>query len=61
MQRKFSSCRKVQKSCNEHRDIVKNASLALYTINNDVMRMKVLKVKVAHRVSKFTIPSADPP
>ena len=41
VQRKFSSCRKVQKSCNEHRDIVKNASLALYTINNDVMRMKV--------------------
>ena len=29
VQRKFSRCRKVQKSCNEHRDLFKNASLAL--------------------------------
>ena len=60
MQRKFPRCRKVQKSCNEHRDLFKNASLTLYTIYNDVMSMKVQKVKVVHRVSKFTIPSTDP-
>ena len=60
VQRKLSRCRKVQKSCNEHRDLFKNASLALYTIYNDVMSMKVYKVKVAHRESKFTIPSTDP-
>ena len=40
VQRKFSRCRKVQKSCNKHRDPFKNASLALYTIYNDVMSMK---------------------
>ena len=34
MQRKLSRCRKVQKSCNKHRDPFKNASLALYTIYN---------------------------
>ena len=28
VQRKFSRCRQVQKSCNEHRDPFKNASLA---------------------------------
>ena len=37
MQRKFSRCRKVQKSCNEHRDLFKSASLALYTISKDVI------------------------
>ena len=35
MQRKFSCCRKVHKSCNEHRDPFKSASLALYTIYDD--------------------------
>ena len=41
VQRKFSRFRKVQNSCNEDRDLFKNASLALYTIYNDVMSMKV--------------------
>ena len=41
VQWKFSCCRKVQKSCNEHRDPFQSASLALYTIYNDMMSMKV--------------------
>ena len=48
----------------ESQQLVKFAAewcLPLYTIYNDVMSMKVWKVKVAHRVSKFTIPSTDPP
>ena len=28
-------------SCNENRDLVKNVSLAFYTIYNDMMSMKV--------------------
>ena len=37
VQRKFSRCGEVQKSCNEHRDPFKKASLALCTTYNDVI------------------------
>ena len=57
VERKFSRCRKVQESCNEHRDPFKNCELGVVYY---VQRCDEYEA-VALRVSKFTIPSTDPP
>ena len=54
MQRKFSRGRKVQKSCNEHRDLFKNASFGVvYCIQRRDEREGVVSESRASRIKIY--------